>query len=200
VISPDRVEPFLQQLPVDALWGVGPVTAKKLRARGIERLVDVRRVELADLRAAVGSLADWLRPLASGIDDRPVIPNRESKSSGSENTYPEDLTDPAVIRDEISEMATHAAAWLVRKSLAARTVTIKVRYSDFTTVTRSHTAAPTHDEANVVARAVQLLERTDAGRRPVRLLGVSVHNFCVSTGVVDPPDRLPFDDDSPMKT
>jgi DNA polymerase-4 len=200
VISPDRVEPFLQQLPVDALWGVGPVTAKKLRARGIERLVDVRRVELADLRAAVGSLADWLRPLASGVDDRPVIPNRESKSSGSENTYPEDLTDPARIRDEIAEMASHAANWLVRKSLAARTVTIKVRYSDFTTVTRSHTAAPTHNEANVVARAVQLLERTDAGRRPVRLLGVSVHNFCGDSDVVDPVDRLPFDDDSRLKT
>src|SRR5579864_2760851 len=200
VIGPDRVEPFLQQLPVDALWGVGPVTARKLRARGVERLVDVRTVELADLRAAVGSLADWLRPLASGVDDRPVIPNRESKSSGSENTYPEDLTDPAVIRGEIADMATHAARWLVRKSLDARTVTIKVRYSDFTTVTRSHTAAPTHDEANVVARAVQLLERTEAGRRPVRLLGVSVHNLSVDSDIVDPKGRLPFDDDSPLNT
>ena len=98
VISPDRVEPFLQQLPVDALWGVGPVTARKLRARGIERLVDVRAVDADDLRETVGSLADWLRQLANGIDDRPVVPNRESKSSGSENTYPEDLTDPEVIR------------------------------------------------------------------------------------------------------
>jgi DNA polymerase-4 len=76
----------------------------------------------------------------------------------------------------------------------ARTVTIKVRYPDFTTVTRSHTAAPTHDEATIVARAVQLLERTDAGRRPVRLLGVSVHNFCGDPDVVTPVDRLPFDD------
>src|SRR5690348_13263973 len=83
VISPDRVEPFLQQLPVDALWGVGPVTARKLRGRGIERLVDVRDADLAALRDAVGSLADWLRQLAHGIDDRPVVPNRESKSSGN---------------------------------------------------------------------------------------------------------------------
>src|SRR6185369_14717651 len=73
VISPDRVEPFLQKLPVDALWGVGPVTAKKLRARGIERLVDVRTVEMDLLRGTVGSLADWLRQLANGIDDRPVV-------------------------------------------------------------------------------------------------------------------------------
>src|SRR5207237_2132544 len=77
VISPDRVEPFLRQLPVDALWGVGPVTAKKLRARGIEKLVDVRAVELSVLHETVGSLADWLRQLANGVDDRPVVPNRE---------------------------------------------------------------------------------------------------------------------------
>src|SRR5712692_6810859 len=117
VISPDRVEPFLQQLPVDALWGVGPVTAKRLRARGIERLVDVRAAELQALRDAVGSLADWLRQLANGVDDRPVVPNREAKSSGSENTYPEDLTDLDTIRSEVTEIAEHAIGWLTRKQL-----------------------------------------------------------------------------------
>jgi len=86
VISPDKVEPFLQQLQVDVLWGVGPVTARKLRARGIERLVDVRAANPDLLRDTVGSLADWLRQLADGVDDRPVTPNRETKSSGSENT------------------------------------------------------------------------------------------------------------------
>jgi DNA polymerase-4 len=196
VISPDRVEPFLQQLPVDALWGVGPVTARKLRARGIERLVDVRAAELQALRDTVGSLADWLRQLADGVDERPVVPNREAKSSGTENTYPEDLTDLSFIREEIAEMATDAVAWLTRKTLLARSVTIKVRYSDFTTITRSHTTAPTRQQADVIARALQLLDKTDAGRRPVRLLGVSVHNFC---GELDPagrPDRLPFGADA----
>ena len=177
VISPDRIEPFLHQLPVDALWGVGPVTAKKLRARGIERLVDVRTTDDRLLREAVGSMADWLRRLANGIDERSVTPHREAKSSGSENTYPEDLTDIAVIRGEIVEMAGHAVGWLTRKALMARTVTIKVRYSDFTTVTRSHSAAPTREEAAIASRAVALLEKTEAGTRPVRLLGVSVHNF-----------------------
>jgi DNA polymerase-4 len=193
VISPDRVEPFLQQLPVDALWGVGPVTARKLRARGIERLVDVRAADLQILRDTVGSLADWLRQLANGVDDRPVVPNREVKSSGSENTYPEDLTDLGTIRREIAEMASHAIAWLARRELLARTVTIKVRYDDFTTITRSHTAAPTRDEADLSARAVLLLDKTDAGRRPVRLLGVSVHNFCGESELSDELDRLPFD-------
>ena len=194
VIGPDKVEPFLQQLPVHALWGVGPVTAKKLRARGIERLVDVRTADITDLRATVGSLADWLRQLAHGIDERPVVPHREAKSSGTENTYPEDLTDSALIRDEIAEMTRHAVSWLSRQSLFARTVTIKVRYSDFTTITRSHSAAPTRDESALVARAVQLLERTDASRRPVRLLGVSVHGFCTEADVAAQPDQLPFED------
>jgi DNA polymerase-4 len=194
VISPGRVEPFLQQLPVDALWGVGPVTAKKLRARGIERLVDVRTVEIDALRAAVGSLADWLQQLAHGIDDRPVVPNRETKSSGSENTYPADLTDLDTIRLEIGEMAAHAAGWLARRQLRARTVSIKVRYSDFSTITRSHSAPPTRDDREIVARSVQLLEKTDAGQRPIRLLGVSVHNLCGEYDTEMPPDpnRLPF--------
>jgi DNA polymerase-4 len=193
VIAPDRVEPFLQQLPVDALWGVGPVTAKKLRARGINRLVDVRAIEEQALREAVGSMADWLKQLANGIDDRPVVAHRETKSSGSENTYPEDLTDLDTIRNEIEEMTRHAVEWLERKSLLARTVTIKVRYSDFTTITRSHTAPASRDAVDLSKRALQLLDKTAVGQRPVRLLGVSVHNLCTA---IEPEtgsdDWLPF--------
>ena len=82
-----------------------------------------------------------------------------------------------MIREEIAEMAAHAVGWLTRRQLLARTVTIKVRYSDFTTMTRSHTARPDARRAgDIVARAVHCSTRTDAGRRPVRLLGVSVHN------------------------
>jgi DNA polymerase-4 len=195
VIPPERMETFLQGLPVDALWGVGPVTARKLRARGIDKLVDVRATDLETLRETVGSLADWLQHLANGIDDRPVEPNQEPKSSGSENTFVRDLLDLAEIRTEIDGMARDAARWLTRRALHARTVTIKVRYHDFTTITRSHSAPPTRDEDDIAARAVALLERTEAGRRPVRLLGVSVHNLCES----DVPDRdlrgprLPFE-------
>jgi DNA polymerase IV len=192
VISPGKVERFLQHLPVDALWGVGPVTARKLHARGITRLVDVRAADPHVLREAVGSLADWLRQLASGVDDRPVVPDRAMKSSGSESTYPEDLVDPAVIRREVASMAGRAVAWLGRKGLLARTVTVKVRYSDFTTITRSHTTKPSREESSVVRRAIELLDRTDAGRRPVRLLGVSVHNLCSDVEDLDAADALPF--------
>ena len=178
VIAPVRVEFFLQQLPVDALWGVGPVTAARLRERGIEKLVDVRAASDDTLRAAVGSQTDWLRQLALGVDDRPVVPNRAAKSCGTENTFTTDLTNSDEIRAAVDEMARNDAAWLERKALVCRTVTIKVRYSDFTTITRSQSQAPpTRDPDALAARACALLERTDAGTRPVRLLGVSVHNL-----------------------
>jgi DNA polymerase-4 len=196
VIAPERVESFLQKLPVDALWGVGPVTATRLRERGIERLVDVRTADPALLHEAVGSQVEWLRQLADGIDDRSVVPNRAAKSCGSENTFSQDLTAIDEIRRAIDEMARDDAAWLERKGLECRTVTIKVRYSDFTTITRSHTQLPTCDADDIAVRAVALLDRTEAGQRPVRLLGVSVHNL-VSPGADAPQDEatLPWSEE-----
>ena len=195
VIAPERVEHFLQKLPVDALWGVGPVTAARLRERGIDRLVDVRTVGDEVLRDAVGSSAEWLRELAAGIDDREVEPHRETKSSGSENTYAQDLTDINEIRLEIDGMARDAAQWLEENALLCRTVTIKVRYSDFTTITRSHSRTPpTRDSEEIAQRAVKLLERTDAANRAVRLLGVSVHNLEDPSAPFEPEEpRLPFE-------
>lgn len=200
VIAPDRVESFLRGLSVDALWGVGPKTARKLRAHGIEKLVDVRTRSRDELQAIVGSLAEWLQELASGRDTRAVEPHRETKSSGSECTYDTDLTDLARIRAEIDEMARDAARWLAKRDLYARTVVIKVRYHDFTTITRSHSAAPTRDADDIAARAVALLDKTAAASTPVRLLGVSVHNLSESPERVVRPARranaqstLPFD-------
>ncbi len=178
VVAPERVEKFLQGLPVDALWGVGPVTAARLREHGIERLTDVRAKSVDELTAIVGSHAEWLIELAHGRDDRAVEPNRPSKSAGSEETYATDLHALEEIKREIDQLARGVAEWLGKKSLKARTVTIKVRYSDFTTVTRSHsTPGYTSDVEAIVARAIKLLDKTDAGHRPIRLLGVSVHNF-----------------------
>ena len=200
VVSPDRVEWFLQQLPVDALWGVGPVTARKLRALGIERLVEVREAPAGGLRDAVGRHAEWLRQLSWGIDPRRVEPNRERKSAGSETTFARDLTDRDEIRRRVAEHARRGAAWLQRHGVTARTVTVKVRYADFTTVTRSHSADPTSEEAPLVARALTALDRTDAGPRPVRLLGVSLHHLVDPAAAAPPPrdadptPRLPFPD------
>ncbi len=177
VIAPERMERFLRALPVDALWGVGPVTARKLAEHGVRTLLDVRAIDVEVLRGHVGSLADWLKDLAAGRDDRPVQPDRAAKSSGSECTYDTDLTRPEEIRREITEMAGECAAWLEKRQLFARTVTIKVRYDDFETITRSHSAMPTRDGGDVTRRALDLLRKTETDTRPVRLLGVSVHNL-----------------------
>jgi DNA polymerase-4 len=178
VIAPERVEPFLAKLPVEVLWGVGPVTAARLRALGLTMLTDVRRVDVETLRGAVGSWAEGLKRMAEGIDERPVQPHHERKSAGTENTYALDLKDPEEIRKEIAEMADHCAAFLLKRQLVARTVTIKVRYGDFTTITRSDSRKPaTREPEELRSRAVMLLERTEARRRAVRLLGVSVHGL-----------------------
>jgi DNA polymerase-4 len=178
VIPPERVESFLAKLPVDALWGVGPVTAAKLRAVGIEKLVDVRTVDPPLLRRTVGSWAETLVTLARGIDERPVVPDRPATSCGREETYSRDLLDRRLLRSEAERMAGEVAAWLARKGLLARTVTLKLRYADFTTITRSDTRRPaTRDTAAIAERASAMLGRTEAGRRAVRLLGVSVHGL-----------------------
>ena len=178
VIPPERVEQFLQKLPVEALWGVGPVTAKKLRALGIERLVDVREFDPIALQKAVGSLAAWLQRLSRGDDPREVKPDRPWKSISAETTYAEDLERLPEMRAEVERLARRVAGSLAKKNLYARAVTLKLRYSDFTTVTRSHTADRlTHDADDFAARAVALLDRTDAARRPVRLLGVGAHGL-----------------------
>jgi DNA polymerase-4 len=178
VIAPERVESFLQGLPVDALWGVGPKTAARLRAYKIDKLVDVRQRSIEELREIVGSAAEWLHDLSFGIDARAVDPNEDRKSAGSECTYETDLIERDRIVSEIDAMARDAAGWLEKHALFARTVVIKVRYDDFTTITRSQSdPKPTRDKDAIASRAVALLDKTDAGQRPIRLLGVSVHNL-----------------------
>jgi DNA polymerase-4 len=194
VVAPERVERFLQGLLVDALWGVGPVTAERLRRHGIAKLTDVRAHTVEELSAIVGSHAEWLIELAHGRDNRPVEPSRPAKSAGSEETYATDLESLDEIKREVEQLARGVAEWLEKKSIKGRTVTIKVRYSDFTTITRSQsTADPTNDAAAIAARALKLLDKTEAGARPVRLLGVSVHNFGDPTSEDQAPEgRLPF--------
>jgi len=136
---------------------------------------------------SVGSVIPFACMIASA-----VVPNRSAKSSGTENTFSEDLQDIARIRAEIDEMARDGAAWLERKGLLCRTVTIKVRYSDFTTITRSHSKLPaTRNADDIAARAVALLDRTEAATRAVRLLGASVHNL-VDPAAPDDGPALPL--------
>jgi DNA polymerase-4 len=191
VIAPEKIETFLAKLPVDALWGVGPVTAEKLRSAGITRLVDVRSADGELLRRIVGSWAPTLVSLSWGVDDRPVVPDRAAKSCGTEETYRRDLVDRRLMRSEIERMAGEVAGWLSRRSLLARTVTLKVRYADFKTITRSVTRRPaTREAAELASRAAALLAKTEAGARPVRLLGVSVHGFDSPAGQGEAAEEL----------
>ena len=191
MIAPERMETFLAKLPVDALWGVGPKTAERLRAIGCAKLVDVRGVDAARLRKVVGSWADALVRLAHGDDARPVVPDRARKSVSTEDTFREDLTDPREMSTIVESMARQDAAFLAERRLLARTVTLKVRYADFTTVTRSDSAPPTRDPDALAARAASLLSRTEAGARPVRLLGVGVHGL-VTPGAPGKDGQLPL--------
>jgi DNA polymerase-4 len=191
VIAPERVEQFLQQLPVETLWGVGPVTAKKLRAVGIARLVDVRGADRELLSRTVGSLGEWLIRLSHGDDPRPVVSDRPYKSISCEETYARDLSDFQEMASELERMSGQLAASLSRKRLRARTVTIKVRYADFTTVTRSHTAEDASNSEKYIADCARtLLARTDAAHRPVRLLGVGAHGLAPEDDINPQSERL----------
>ena len=196
VIAPERVESFLQTAAGGRAVGRRPGhrhAPPRTRHPATRRRPDGGPERL---RAAVGSLAEWLLQLASGEDDRPVQPNRPSKSSSSECTYAHDLVDLDRIREEIAGMARENAEWLQERGLTARTVTIKVRYDDFTTITRSDSRPPTNDPDQIQERAVRLLAKTDAGRRPVRLLGAGVHNLVDPNDGPDEPETdetwLPF--------
>ncbi len=194
VIAPERVESFLHKLPVEALWGVGPVTAKKLHAIGVVRLVDVRSADRALLTRTVGSLAAWLVRLSHGDDPRKVTPDRPWKSISAEDTYATDLEDLNVMRAEIERLARQVAGSMQRKGLLARTVTVKVRYADFTTVTRNYTKEPaTQDAARIAERALMLLDRTDASKRTVRLLGVGAHGLMENDDLSPTSQLLPLE-------
>jgi DNA polymerase-4 len=178
VVPPDAELPFLHRLPVSALWGVGPATRERLGRLGVASVGDLAALPLATLEGCVGRAAGrHLHDLAWGRDPRPVEPARGVKSVGHEETYATDLVDGAQLRREAVRMADAVAARLRHGSLAGRTVTVKVRFHDFSTITRSSTLDAAVETGPELARvAISLLDQVDptAG---VRLVGVSVSNL-----------------------
>jgi DNA polymerase-4 len=178
VVKPAQVESFLAPLPVRRLHGVGPATEQSLAELGVTTVAELRKLEVAALTQRFGKWGEALHQFARGIDDRPVSVERERKSVGTETTYARDLDDPAAIEAELARHAGEVAEYLQKRQLLARTVTIKVRYADFTTVTRGHTfVVACCDESTLAWHAVALMRRTDAAARPVRLLGVTASNL-----------------------
>ncbi|MBW1681455.1 MAG: DNA polymerase IV [Deltaproteobacteria bacterium] len=179
VVEPGMVAAFLDPLPIDRLWGVGEATRRTLTGTlGVRRIGDLKRLPRGLLERRFGKLGLRLYDLARGRDEREVVPGHEVKSIGHERTYPEDILDPDRARREILYLADLVARRLRRKGFSGKTVTLKVKYADFTLRTRSSTLAlGTDDAREIYAACLALLPRTEVGRRPLRLLGVSVSNL-----------------------
>jgi DNA polymerase IV len=169
---------FLHPLPVSALWGVGRRTSEKLAAVGLNRIGDVAATPLPRLRRAVGNAAaEHLHALANGRDDRAVEPESVDKSVGAEETFEVDRTDREGLKQELLHLSERTAAALRGRGLHGRTVSIKVRFADFTTITRSRTLPVATDVTQEIYRtACRLLdEQTPPGA--VRLIGVRVEQL-----------------------
>lgn len=178
VVPPGKVQAFLDPLPVRKLHGVGPATEKALAEMGVTTVAALREVAPEALTARFGKHGRILWEFSRGIDERPVETHQERKSFGTENTYAVDLADFAEMEAEVERMAEGVAQSLSRLGLSGCTVTLKVRYADFTTVTRSRTfAVPVFDAPAIAGAALDLLRRTEAPSRPVRLLGVTASNL-----------------------
>lgn len=174
VVPPHKVEDFLAPLPVRRLQGVGPATESALGELGVETVADLRALDLDTLVDRFGRHGEGLFRYARGIDLRPVQPYRERKSLGAENTFATDLRRPEAMEQEIDRLAAGVARGLEKRDFTAWTVTLKVRYSDFTTLTRAMTLPAASRDPEVLAAAARyLLHRTEAPHRPVRLLGVT---------------------------
>jgi DNA polymerase-4 len=176
VIPPDGIEDFLHPLPVTALWGVGEATGEGLRRLGIKTVGDLAKVPRRTLERAIGdSLGNHLSHLAAGVDDRPVTPHEPAKSVGSEETFASDLDAHDAILKEVLRLADRTAGRLRAKGLCGRTVTLKVRWSNFQTITRSKTLpAEVDTSAEIYAVARELYEKVAPGAPRIRLIGVSV--------------------------
>ena len=173
VVPPGREAEFLAPLPVDALWGVGPRTRERLAAIGIHRVADVLAAPAVGLARQFGKLGHDLRTQAQGIDQRPVVTEREAKSISQETTFAQDVVDTETLRRALRQQAAEVGVRLRRNSLAARTVTVKLRWADFTTRTRQTTVSqPLDDEEEISRIALDLLTSLRPGGTTVRLIGV----------------------------
>ncbi len=179
VVEPDEIHDFLDPLPITRLWGVGPATARELERHAIRTIAQLRRLPLEAAEHLFGNHGRHLGLLARGIDERPVVPEYEAKSVSNETTFGEDLTDDAMLRAWLQQLVEQVGWRLRRAGLEGRTIQLKVRFADFTTLTRSRTLErPTAITREITTAALDLFRtRLPNPRPPVRLLGVGVSGF-----------------------
>jgi DNA polymerase-4 len=190
-VRPGTEAAFLQDLPIARLWGVGPATEGALVGSGVRTVGDLVRIGRAGLEARLGASGKHLWELAQGIDDRPVVPWHDPKSIGAEETFDHDTRDAARLRATLLAQADRVAAELRAGRFRGRTVTLKLRFADFRTVTRQDTReAPTADGGEIFRRAWAALGALPRAK-PVRLIGLSVSGLVASGG----PEQLSLLDD-----
>jgi DNA polymerase IV len=181
VITPDRGPDFVASLPVARFHGVGPVTARKMESIGIVTGAGLREWSLPALEAQFGSSGSWYYRICRGIDEREVKPDRPYKSVSAERTFDEDLRDPERLAGELERIARYAWDRVERAEVAGRTVTLKVKFGDFTLITRSKSfTAPVPDLPAFTATGQTLLAVLHPLSRGIRLLGLGLHNLCES--------------------
>ncbi|MGE5562260.1 MAG: DNA polymerase IV [Bacillota bacterium] len=189
VITPERGPEFVASLPVARFHGVGPVTARKMERLGIFTGADLREWSVAALQVHFGSSAEWYWRICRGIDEREVKPDRPYKSVSAERTFDEDLTDADRLAAELERIAGYAWERVKRAEVAGRTVTLKVKYGDFTIITRSKSfTGPVPDLAAFTAAGQSLLAALHPLPRGIRLLGLGLHNL--SEGSQEQPLQL----------
>jgi DNA polymerase IV len=181
VITPEKGPEFVASLPVARFHGIGPVTARKMEQLGIIIGADLREWSLAALQARFGSSAEWYWRICRGIDEREVKPDRPYKSVSAERTFDEDLRDPERLAAELERIAGYAWDRAERADVTGRTVTLKVKFGDFTLITRSKSfTAPVPDLPLFTAAGQALLTALHPLPKGIRLLGLGLHNLCES--------------------
>ncbi len=177
-IAPADVERFMEQLQVDKFYGVGKVTADKMKKMGLNTGADLKMLSMEEMTHHFGKVGRFYYGIVRGVDDREVVPDREIKSVAAEDTFPYDLTDTKEMTDELAKIAATVSARLKKYGLRGRTITLKIKYGDFRQITRSVSYTQGVDESEMIlSTAKQLLEGTSPERKKTRLLGISLSNF-----------------------
>jgi DNA polymerase-4 len=178
IVARDKVREFLDPLPIKKMWGAGKVTQKALARIGIHTFKDLRLASVEVLEKEFGKHGRHMHQLSLGIDPRDVVTLHDIKSIGHEDTYSKDILDLEPAKRELLSLANRVARRMRRKGLEGKTITLKVKYSDFKLITRSVTLHHyTNDSADMFSNVCSLLEKTAVGKRPVRLLGISLSNL-----------------------
>lgn len=177
-IGPSSIESFMEQLPVEKFHGVGRVTAEKMKKMGLHFGADLKKLSHDEMAQHFGKPGKFYYQIVRGIDDRDVQPHRETKSSGAEDTFAYDLTTVEEMEFELDKIARLVVDRLQRYNLMGRTVTLKIKYSDFKQITRNKSfLSPINDLETISTAAKQLLLSTQPQDKKIRLLGISLSNF-----------------------